>query len=404
MKIAIVAPGRFHAFDLTSELLHRGHDVRVLTGLPRPLVRRHGVPEDVAVCFGAQGLLAHASTRLRRWVPNGREGRLLLPLFGAWAARRLAGERWDVVHVFSGAAEEILRAGAAGAAPVLLGRFSAHIGEQALILAAEARRTGRAVAGPTRWIIAREEREYALSSHILVPSSFALDSFRARGLPAERLLLLPLGADTSRYQASQALARERSRRIRSGQPLRLLYAGALSLRKGIWDLRAALELLAGAVVEVRLAGGITRDARGVAHELATDPRCRLLGHLSQPELASQYAWADLFVFPTLQDGYPIVLAQAQASGLPILTTTNCSGPDIIRDVETGWVVPIRSPGALAQRIHWAEAHRDALALMADRVARDVPPRRWTEVARDFEHLAEAAIASMAPPFPHPGER
>lgn len=403
MKIAIVVPGRFHAFDLAIALLDQGHEVTVFTNLPRPLTRRHGLPDHVAVCAAANGLLAHAAGRIRHRVPLGHEGRRLLPGFGAWAARQLARSRWDVVHVFSGAAEELLRTGAAGASPVLLGRFSAHIGEQAAILAAEEQRTGERVGGPSRWIIAREEGEYAASSHILVPSSFARETFRARGVPARRLLLLPLGTDASRFRASAAIIAERHRRITSGQPLRLLYAGTVSLRKGMWDLRAALAQLADLTLEVRLAGVVTRDARSVARELAADPRCHLLGHRPPEELASHYAWADLFVFPTLEDGFSVVLAQAQAGGLPILTTTNCSGPDIIGEGATGWVVPIRSPEALAERIRWADGHRAALATMAERVARDVPPRDWIDVARDFERLAETAIASMTRLAPHPGE-
>ena len=47
------------------------------------------------------------------------------------------------------------------------------------------------------------------------------------------------------------------------------------------------------------------------------------------ELTTQYSWADIFLFPTIEDGFAVVVAQAQASGLPVITTPNGSGPDLI---------------------------------------------------------------------------
>ena len=110
----------------------------------------------------------------------------------------------------------------------------------------------------------------------------------------------------------------------------------------------------------------------------------------QAHLPAQYAWADLFVFPTIEDGYAVVLAQAAAAGLPILTTTNCGGPDFLIEGETGWIIPIRRPETLLERITWCRTHRDVFATMVDRIAATYHPRDWADVAADFETFCEAS--------------
>ncbi|OLE46454.1 MAG: hypothetical protein AUI36_21925 [Cyanobacteria bacterium 13_1_40CM_2_61_4] len=81
-----------------------------------------------------------------------------------------------------------------------------------------------------------------------------------------------------------------------------------------------------------------------------------------------------------------MLAQAHANALPILTTPNCSGPELIRDGESGWILPIRSPEAFVERLGWCDANRPALADMVRRVYTRYRVRDWDDVAADFETL------------------
>jgi glycosyltransferase involved in cell wall biosynthesis len=87
----------------------------------------------------------------------------------------------------------------------------------------------------------------------------------------------------------------------------------------------------------------------------------------------------------------LVLAQAAASGLPILTTTNCAGPDLIREGKTGWVLPIRSPEAFIERLRWCDSHREELAAMVRRIYTEFKPRDWADVAADFETLCLTSL-------------
>ncbi|HSV45689.1 MAG TPA: glycosyltransferase, partial [Ramlibacter sp.] len=114
----------------------------------------------------------------------------------------------------------------------------------------------------------------------------------------------------------------------------------------------------------------------------------LVSRVPEHKLPMHYAWADIFCFPTIEDGSPVVIAQALASGLPVLATTNCSAPDLIVDGQNGWVLPIRAPEAFVDRLRWCHTHRHALGRMAHDLMMVRPKRAWDDVARDFEDLID----------------
>jgi glycosyltransferase involved in cell wall biosynthesis len=108
----------------------------------------------------------------------------------------------------------------------------------------------------------------------------------------------------------------------------------------------------------------------------------------QYELKQHYDWADLYLFPTIEDGFPVVLSQAQAAGLPVIATPNSCAPDIVCDGESGWILPIRSPSLFVQQLQWCDAHRDELAQVARASYERYQPHDWSEVAARFRSLIE----------------
>lgn len=387
MRIAIGVHGRFHAFDLARALLERGHEVTVFTNYPRWAATRFGLPPASVRSFWLHGIAARACLRFRA------RSRALYPegplhrTFGRWLAKRLARERWDVAHLFSGVAEEALLALSSAANERLLLRGSAHIRVQARILSEEEGRTSARIDRPSDWMVAREEREYRLADHICVLSSFAFETFVSLGVPPSKLVLHPLGTRVDRFRPKPEVLEARCRRILSGEPLRVLYVGALSFQKGLWDLADVVRALAGEGFEFRLVGPKAQESLRVLSSLSLT--ATVCPKVRQADLPNAYAWGDVFVFPTLHDGYAQVLAEASASALPILTTTNCSGPDFIRDGENGWVLPIRRPDLIVQRLRRCEAERRKLGEMVRSICVGYRPRDWSEVAADFESICKA---------------
>jgi glycosyltransferase involved in cell wall biosynthesis len=287
-------------------------------------------------------------------------------------------------------AERILVALKSTPVACMVMRGSAHIWAQDSILRDEEHRTGVRIERPKPSMIAREQREYALADRIIVLSSFAYKSFITEGADPARVRCLPLGASLATFRPTADVIEARRQRILSGAPLLVLYTGAVSLQKGFWDLASVARESDGGRFRFRCVGKVTPEARRLAADL--DHLIEFTPKQPQPTLPSVYAAADVFLFPTQQDGFAVVLAQANAAGLPIITTPNCCGPDLIEENKTGWIVPIRDPQAIIDRLHWCDTHRKELADMVQYTSAEFQPRDWDDVAADFEQLCAEAAA------------
>jgi glycosyltransferase involved in cell wall biosynthesis len=390
-KIAIVVHGRFHAFSLATALLRLHHEVVVFTNYPKWAAKPFGLPGHAVQGYWLHGLVARCCQWFAEIAPQVDFSAILHRSFGDWAAERLNREQWDAIYVFSGVAEEVLRRCRNNAKIVTVVRGSAHILAQDHLLAEEVARVGVRVERPSKWMIARELREYELAERITVLSSFARTSFLVHGVAPDKVGLLCQGVDGRMFRPSEELVASRCRRIRRGEPLRILFVGMFCYRKGIQDFAEIVRALSKDGFLFRCVGYVEPAARRLRDALRGS--VEFVPRLPQNELPSQYAWGDIFVFPTIEDGFPAVLSQALASGLPVLTTTNCSGPDIVQEGETGWILPIRSPAAFVDRLHWCNAHRDTVAATVLRTYRTCRVRDWDEAAQDFTKLIEHYMAA-----------
>src|SRR5207247_10272708 len=100
-----------------------------------------------------------------------------------------------------------------------------------------------------------------------------------------------------------------------------------SFQKGMWDMAAILRKLGGRQFRFQLVGTVLAEVKPSVSDVAAV--AQFISKRPQHRLHEWYNANDLFIFPTLQDGFVAVLAQAQAAGLPVLTPTNCCGPDLI---------------------------------------------------------------------------
>jgi glycosyltransferase involved in cell wall biosynthesis len=401
MKIAMVVPGRFHAFDFARALsLH--HEVVVFTNYPKWAARRFGLAKHQARSFWIHGIVSRLVERITEMLGLRYPEAALHKMFGRWAATELLREDWDVVYSFSGVSQELISALAGRPTLKLVVRGSSHIRTQARILEEEERRTGRRLDRPSRWIIAREEAEYAMTDRIVVLSSFARESFLSEGESPERMCLLPLAASVDGFRPQAGVVEERCQRILSGEPLHILQVGTLSFQKGFWDISQIINALEPGKFRFRFVGSVRPEVKplvaGLQHKAAFVPK--------QPQnaLPNQYRWGDLFVLPTLQDGFAVVLAQAVTAVLPILTTSNSAGTDLVRHGETGFVLPIRSPASFVDTLKWCDTHREELAAIVRRIDKEFCPRDWSQVAADFERIVCPVleqVRGIKPAFSHP---
>lgn len=389
MKIAIVVQGRFHAFDLAKALRARGHDITILTNYPQFICKRFGVSNVSVKSFLLHGILVRTVEVIRRLIGRFPEcERSLHILFGTWAELNLRHTYWDCIYSFSGVSEESLRSSRVHTRSFLLVRGSAHIDEQVRLLREESVRTRSTQQVPSDWRIVRERREYELAQHIVTLSTFAYRSFIERHIPSSKVALMPLGVNTQSFHSTPDDIEGRCARITSGAPLRVLYVGNISFQKGILDLLDIANAFSPSELTIQCVGQVTDEVLEICK--TASPVIHFLGKHPQQALLHFYTSSDLFIFPTIQDGFAVVLAHALACGLPVLTTTNSGGPDLMNTDSCGWVLPIRKPDAFIERLKWCLSNRQELANMVCALHSSYQPRSWANVAEAFEHIVEGS--------------
>ena len=390
-RISIVVQGRFHAFALAKAMIERGSPLQVLTNYPAFIAERFGIPAANMKGIGSLGLLHRYANRwgLTDRIPA--LNQFLHQSFSLWASRHITHTEPVAVHVFSGVALELFHKLRMFNNPVtrLLLRGSGHIVDQYHDLSREARRAGSDIPKPSPWMIHRERQEYALADHIVTLSSFARKTFLKRGYSEEKTMLLPLGSNVKQFRPAEQLIAARRQRIRSGQKLTVLYTGNVSLQKGVIDLIEVAQALRDRF-HYRVVGNVTADA--AARIRAAGGALELIPRQPEAELPAIYNAADLYLFPTLHDGFAAVLAQAQAGCLPILATDHCAAPDMVKEGITGWTLPVRRADLFIDRLRWCDAHREPLAGMVDELWQTHENRDWSAVAADFLGLVHQAVA------------
>lgn len=347
LRVTLVVPGRWHAFDLAGELEKMGALHRVVTNYPRSRTRRWGIPDEKVVCLPATLLLNKLAWKIGGEKLAMRQQYRISDLFARKAASKLGSP--DVVHAWSGAAEPTLRAARGCGVRTVLERSSAHMLEQCNILRREYSALG------LRWeetpvaTVERELREYDIADQVFVPSLFVERSFLGRGFSRERLFRNGFGVDLSRFKGGG----------KEDDVFRVIYAGTMSVRKGLHYLVQAFRQADIPNSELLLVG---KDMPETAELLGTgDPRIRRLGHVPQADLPAIYQTGSVFVMASIEEGQALVQAQALACGLPLICTTNTGGEDFLVPAGTGKAI---GDGIVEFRAGYVLPVGDSLALAA----------------------------------------
>ena len=259
----------------------------------------------------------------------------------------------------------------------------AHVLEQERLLQEEAAACGlryTPIYSPAQ--VKRQLQEFEEVDVILCPSGAVQESFERAGLPARKLLVVPHGVDLS------AGAAEKKRALGPAGPLRILYVGQLHYRKGLRYLAEAMQGLVPDEVQCRVVGpdfGLSGLAAAPGSE-----RFVKTGSKKDGDLLAEYAEADVFVLPSLEEGFGLVVLEAMRAGLPVIITSAVGAKDFVTDGVEGWVVPPANPEALREKIRWMQLHpteRQAMGRAAAERARSAGG--WTASAR---RLVEALSA------------
>lgn len=284
-------------------------------------------------------------------------------LFDLWTQKGIETRRDYKIYIgWSGMSSRTILSVQRAGKITILERGSSHILYQDAILKEEYNKFGIDFSIDNR-VIEKELREYETCNYISIPSTFVKKSFIEQGVNPEKLVINP-------YGAGRIFEPERIQR--TDGKFRVLYLGSLGIRKGLVYLFETLTQLdiPNEVLEAWFIGGISDELRPYIARYRK-PQWTFHGHIPQHDLPHFINQCDVAVQPSLEEGLSMVIPQMLGCGVPVIASTNTGGADIIREGETGFIVPIRSPQAIAEKIMYLYENPERLADMKTAAAASV---------------------------------
>jgi glycosyltransferase involved in cell wall biosynthesis len=218
--------------------------------------------------------------------------------------------------------------------------------------------------------LSRKAEELEAAEVVVCPSLFVARSLPEKTRATKKIVMAPFGSSPTGPAKDLAPP--------AGKKLRVMFAGSMAQRKGLADLFAAMRLLKRNDVELVVMGApqvpmefYRREYNEFTHE-AGRPHSQVL------ELMRA---CDVFCLPSIVEGRALVMQEAMSQGLPLIITPNTGGEDLIEERATGFLVPIRDPAAIAEKITWFADHRSALPEMSRAAQAKAAELTWKAYGR-----------------------
>ena len=371
MKVTIAVGGKWCAFEQAEQLARLGVLHRIITSYPRSRVGSYNLAPHQIVSLPIPELICWSITYTPSFVRRSGIGDYWkATLFDRMVATRLDG--CDLFIGWAAFAKESTRVARSRGAVTCVERGSAHILTQKELLFDEYDRWGLKRPEFHPGLLERQLREYEEADFIIVQSSFAYRSFVERGIDSDRLLTIPLGVDSRLFKPLR----------KEDETFRILFVGAITVRKGVLHLLKAFQAAQLPHSELVFVGGLDPEIRFLLKRW--EGAYRLVGHVRREDLPWWYSQASVFVAPSIEDGFGQVVLEAMSCGVPTIASTHSCGPDVIQDGVDGYLVPPGDAKAIADKLCFLYEHRGRL-LEKGRAAR----RRAEEFS--WERYGDSAV-------------
>jgi len=222
--------------------------------------------------------------------------------------------------------------------------------------------------------IAHRHAEWRDADVVVAASAFTRRSFAAAGLDVGKVQVVPYGAPVVDPMAGST----RPGSALDG-PLVVLWAGTFGIRKGAHYLLEAWRAGGfGKHARLRVFGAVSLPER-VLNPLPEG--VEICGSASRVDLMKEYGRSDALIFPTLCDGFGMVVTEAWSCGLPVITTDCAGAADLLKPGQNGLLIRAGDAQAISQSLEWCLAHRAELRAMRECAASTAADWQWTDYRR-----------------------
>ncbi|GAB3180957.1 glycosyltransferase family 4 protein [Telluribacter humicola] len=185
----------------------------------------------------------------------------------------------------------------------------------------------------------RKDLELSLADHIIVASSFTKETLKEFPGQLSPISVIPYGFPP--------INKSKIYKNLINRPLNILFVGGLSQRKGIANLFEAVGYFGDKVNLTVVGGKPVNDCNALNDALSKHKWIPSIAHHEVLDLMREH---DVFIFPSLFEGFGLVITESMSQGTPVITTERTAGPDIINNNESGWIVEAGSTTSLITAI------------------------------------------------------
>ncbi len=197
--------------------------------------------------------------------------------------------------------------------------------------------------------------EVKKADYHIVASTYSTQALVFEGISPDYIFKIPYGVDENKF-----VGKDRSY---TSDFLNVLFIGEVNQRKGINQILQVAKHIHDQGFNFNIVGGGFETAP-IEYSKYND--CvNFLGRVSFETLLCQLKDNHVFLFPTMGEGFGLVLLEAMAAGLPVITTPNCAGYDIVKDGVNGFIVPVGDENAIEEKLIWMKEHPCELKCMSE---------------------------------------
>lgn len=235
-----------------------------------------------------------------------------------------------------------------------------------------------------QWKIDRKEKELNLADKIIVASCATKDSLIKNNLPEEKIKVIPYGVSLG-----QVISREQKEKK---EYLDLLYVGRLTPSKGVHYLIEVVKRIKSKFIRLHLVGADGYPDNWLNENISPlSDRIFYYGSMPHSQLSKIYKKSDLFVFPSLYEGFGLVVLEAMSHGLPVIATDTGIASELLSNDKLGSVFPIRNMDLLEQKILYYYQNKNDLLNIGLRAQEKVRDYSWEKYRNDLTFFIKSCL-------------
>lgn len=189
-------------------------------------------------------------------------------------------------------------------------------------------------------------KEVLMADYHIVASTYSTKALEYEGIASNRIFRIPYGVDSNKFI--------KPNREYNNCKLNVLFVGEVNQRKGIRQILEAARIINSSDIKFDIIG----TGKEYCADLYTpyEHFVHFQGRVPYDVLLEKFSSSHIFIFPTMGEGFGLVLLEAMAAGLPVITTKNCGGADIVLEKENGFLIDVGDTDALVEKILWFKNH------------------------------------------------